>query len=216
MEAAIRKMREKLTTEPSRLLSSALSHFSPPIMDRANSHMDLRSESRQNGVITPMPLYRSSDLGHLGIQSPIDQGEPSPSGLGGSSDPQRSSHGQIDDDLEQADLHLQNQMARNSVITPHPSRDIISPLFSRPSARLANQADYWVNECNEYLNRDKVPLSVVENLLSEIKSLSRQFESLNPDRVGMEEQSELSEKYQLVRSYQMKLITLIGEIKERI
>ena len=60
MEAPIRKMREKLTTEPSRLLNSALSHFSPPIMDRANSHMDLRSGSRQSGAITPM--YRSSDL----------------------------------------------------------------------------------------------------------------------------------------------------------
>ena len=142
MEAAIRKMREKLTTEPSRLLNSALSHFSPPIMDRANSHMDLRSGSRQSGAITPM--YRTSDLDHLDIQSPTGPGEPSPSGPGGSSsDPHRSSHSLIDDDLEQAGLeieHLQSQMARNSVITPH--TEVITPLFSRPSARLADQANY--------------------------------------------------------------------------
>ena len=104
-------------------------------------------------MITPGPLYRSSDLDHLGIHSQIDQGEPAPSGLGGSSDLQHSSHGQIDEDLEQADVYLQNQLARNSIITPHhPPRDMFSPLFSRPSARLANQADFWIGECDQYLN----------------------------------------------------------------
>ena len=60
-----------------------------------------------------------------------------------------------------------------------------------------------------------MPLSIIENLLSEIKSLTRQFEALNPGKVRLEEQSELSEKYQVVRSYQMKLVTLMAEIKER-
>ena len=141
MEAAFRKVREKLTQESSRLLNSALSHLSQPIMDRAHSQMDLRS----HGVITPGPLYRSSDLDHLGIHSQIDQAEPSPSGLGGSSNPQHSSssHGQIDQDLQEADVYLQNQLVRNSVITPHdPPRNMFSPLFSRPSIRLANQADF--------------------------------------------------------------------------
>ena len=84
-------------------------------MDQANSQMDLRS----NGMFTPGQLYCSSDLDHLGIHSQIDQGEPAPSGLGGSSDLQHSSHGQIDEDLEQADVYLQNQLLRNSPITPH-------------------------------------------------------------------------------------------------
>ena len=222
MEAAIRKMKEKLTTEPSRLLNSALSHFSPPIMDRGNSHehMDLRSqlESRQSNSATPM--YRTSNLDQLDNQSPIGPGGPSPTGPGGSSqfDPQRSSPSPIDDDLEQARLeieHLQSQLARNSVIAPHPHREVITPLFSRPSARLVDQANYWVSECEKYLGRDTVPLSIIENLLSEIKSLTRQFEALNPDKVRLEEQSELSEKYQVVRSYQMRLVNLMAEIKER-
>ena len=187
MEAAIRKMKEKLTTEPSRLLNSALSHFSPPIMDRGNSHehMDLRSqlESRQSNSATPM--YRTSDLDQLDNQSPT--------GPGGSSqfDPQLYSPSPIDDDLEQARLeieHLQSQLARNSVIAPHPHREVITPLFSRPSARLADQANYWISECEKYLGRDTVPLSIIENLLSEIKSLTRQFEALNPDKVKLEEQ----------------------------
>ena len=59
-----------------------------------------------------------------------------------------------------------------------------------------------------------MPLSIIENLLSEIKSLTRQFEALNPDKVRLEEQSELSEKYQVVRSYQMRLVNLMAEIKE--
>ena len=181
MEAAFRKVREK----PSRLLNS-LSRLSQPIMDWASSQMNLQS----NDMITPGPLYRSSDLDHLGIHSQIDQGEPAPSGLGGSSDLQHSSHGQIDEDLEQADVYLQNQLARNSVITPHHTpRDMFSPLFSRPSARLANQADFWIGECDQYLNGGEVSLSVVEGLLSEVKSLSRQFESLNPDKVRVEEQA---------------------------
>ena len=111
MEAAFRKVREKLTQEPSRLLNS-LSRLSQP-MDRANSQMDLRS----NGMFTPGPLYRSSDLDHLGIHSQIDQGEPPPSGLGWSSDLQHSSHDQINEDLEQADVYLQNQLLRNSPIS---------------------------------------------------------------------------------------------------
>ena len=125
MEAAFRKVREKLTQEPSRLLNS-LSRLSQP-MDRANSQMDLRS----NGMFTPDPLYRSSDLDHLGIHSQIDQGEPAPSGLGGSSDLQHSSHGQIDEDLEQADVYLQNQLARNSIITPHHPPGTCSHLYSQ-------------------------------------------------------------------------------------
>ena len=77
MEAAFRKVRERLTQEPSRLLNS-LSRLSEPI-GRANSQMDLQL----NGMFTPDPPYRSSDMDHLEIHSQIDQGEPAPSGLGG-------------------------------------------------------------------------------------------------------------------------------------
>ena len=92
---------------------------------------------------------------------------------------------------------------------------MFSPLFSRPSARLANQADFWIGECEQYLNGGEVSLSVIEGLLSEVKSLSRQFESLNPDKVRVEEQVELSDKYQSVRRLQLRLITLIGKLKDR-
>ena len=124
---AIKKMKQKLTGEPSRLLNSALSHFSTSIMDRGNNHehMDLRSQlgSCQSNSATPM--YRTSDLDQLDNQSPIGPGGPSPIGPGGSSqfDPQRSSPSPIADDLEQARLeieHLQSQLARNSVIPPLP------------------------------------------------------------------------------------------------
>ena len=54
----------------------------------------------------------------------------------------------------------------------------------------------------------------MEGYLSEVNSLSRQFESLNPDKVRVEEQAELSEKYQSVRRLQLKLITLIGKLKD--
>ena len=99
---AFRKVRDRIIQEPSRLLSS-LSRLSEPI-GRTNSQMDFQL----NGMFTPDPPYRSSDMDHLEIHSQIDQGEPAPSGLSGSSHIQESSHGQIDEDLEQADGFLQN------------------------------------------------------------------------------------------------------------
>ena len=106
------------------------SHLS---MDRAHSQTDFRSQ----GVTTPGPHYRSSDLGRIGRELEI---EPAPSGLEGSSNPQFSSRGQIDQDLEQADQYLQQQLVRDSVITPdntpldNPHRDMFTPLFARPAA----------------------------------------------------------------------------------
>ena len=115
MGAAFRKVRDRIIQEPSRLLNS-LSRLSEPI-GRTNSQMDF-------GMFTPDPPYRSSDIDHLEIQSQIDQGEPAPSGLSGSSHIQESSHGQID--LEQANGFLQDQLLRNSPISPHnpPSRNV--------------------------------------------------------------------------------------------
>ena len=211
MEAAFRKVRDRLTQEPSRLLNS-LSRLSEPI-GRANSQMDLQL----NGMFTPDPPYRSSDMDHLEIHSQIDQGEPAPSGLSGSSHIQESSHGQIDEDLDQANGFLQDQLLRNSPTTPlnSPSRNITTPLFSNPSARLVDQANFWSNEIEQYLEGRDISLSVVEGYLTEVRGLTKQFESLNPDRVKVEEQVDLANKYQSIRKLQLRLINTIGKLKDR-
>ena len=210
---AIKKLKDRMTSEgPSRLLNSALSHISTSIRDRAGDqdHIDLRSElgSRQSDSATP--VYRTSDIDQLDNQSPIGPGSSS------QFDRQHSSPSPIADDLEQAHaqiIRLQSQLARSSDLPPQ--REVVTPLFTRPSVRLVDQTNFWVSECDKYMDKDTVQLSIIENLLSEIKSLLRNFESLSSDKVRLEDQRELTEKYQIVRSYQMKLVSLVADIKDR-
>ena len=100
-----------LITMLNRILQSTMHHpsWSHLSMDRPHSQTDLRSQS----AIIPGPHYRPSDLGHMGRELEV---EPASSGLGGSSNPQFSSRGQIGRDSEQADQYLQQQLVRGSGI----------------------------------------------------------------------------------------------------
>ena len=155
-------------------------------------------------------MYRTSDIDQLDNQFPIGPGSSS------QFNQQHSSPSPIADDLEQAHaeiIRLQSQLARSSDLPPQ--REVVTPLFTRPSVRLVDQTNFWVSECDKYMDKDTVQLSIIENLLSEIKTLLRSFEALSSDKVRLEDQRELTEKYQIVRSYQMRLVSLVADIKDR-
>ena len=207
MEAAFRRVKEGFTQRPARLLASAMSHLS---MDRPHS------QTGSQGAVTPEP-YRSSDLGHIGREL---EDEHASNSLDGSPNLQFSSRGQVDQELEQVDQFLQHQLVRGSGITPgntpvSPARDMFTPLFARPVDRLNDQAQFWVGECHQYLREGELSLAVLEGYLAEIKNLTRQFEQLNPDKVPVEEKASLAERYQAIRKLHLKLITVIGGLKDK-
>ena len=77
------------------------------------------------------------------------------------------------------------------------------------------QADFWSNEIEQYLEGRDISLSVIEGYLTEVRGLTKQFEQLNPDRVKIEEQVDLANKYQSIRKLQLRLINTIGKLKDR-
>ena len=205
MEAAFRKVREGLSQRPARLLSSAMSHFTS---ERPHS----QAGSGSQGAVTPEP-YRSSDLGLIGRELEAELASHS---MDGSHNPQLSSRGQVDQDLEQAGQYLAERSGRTPGNTPiNPARDLFTPLFGNQVDRLSDQADFWSQECLQYLREGELSLSVLENYLNEIKNIARQMEQLNHDKVPMGEKPQLAERYQSIRRLHLKLITEIGGMKDK-
>ena len=80
------------------------------------------------------------------------------------------------------------------------------------------QREFWLSECQKCLSgKDGIQLSVAENILLEIKSLTRSFEAVNhnPDIIKLEDQRKLSLRYQTIRDKQIQLVSLIANIKDR-